>query len=52
VPKLVPQPHPKKKKRPAPKRPYIPIADTEHLTDEQLEELMFSEHVRFDDDEV
>lgn len=52
VPKLVPQTRPKKKKRPAPKRPQITIADTAHLTDDQLEKLVFSDHVRFDDDEL
>ena len=51
-PKLVQNSNPKKKKRTAPSKQAITFADTALLTDEQVEELMFSERICFDDDEL
>jgi transcriptional regulator NrdR family protein len=51
-PKLVQNSSPKKKKSATTSAQAITFADTALLTDEQIEELMFSERIQFDEDEL
>jgi transcriptional regulator NrdR family protein len=51
-PQLVPSPHLKKKTRPRKASQKVSFDEIAHLTDEQVEDLIMSGSVKFDEDEL
>ena len=51
-PQLVPSPHPAKKKRTTAKRQKVSFEEVANLADEELEKLIMSGSIEFDEDEL